>query len=219
MQAIEKVGDRMLQFLMVGQRWDLDIIEPLDFAAGWEERLRIDVAKRGRLRPPDAIDYFAFSRGTWGQIPPFAIGRSRWDNWLIYEARTRGVDVVDATQVVMPIHQNHDYAHVENGEQGTWEGPEAERNMSLAGGWSHLCTVDNANRLLTKSGLVPAYARWLLMSPRSALTLVRWRLERRLVIWRFCHPGVGAKLTKVRGWVSLARQQPRNILSAIRTIF
>ena len=38
------------RFLIVGQRWDLDVREPLDFTPGWEERLRPD-AHPGQAAP------------------------------------------------------------------------------------------------------------------------------------------------------------------------
>jgi hypothetical protein len=148
------------RFLMVGQRWDVDLDQPWDFGPpDWEDRLREYVRRHGSLHPPSGIDYFVFTPGLWGAIPPFAIGRPAWDNWMIYRARACGVAVVDATQSVTVIHQNHDYTHVPHGVDGTWEGPEAQRNRALAGGYDYVLTLTDATWLMTPRLLVPALTR------------------------------------------------------------
>jgi hypothetical protein len=99
-------------FLMVGHRWDLDINEALDYnRADWETHLRARLTDAGKLHGYGGIDYFVFRRGFWGDIPPFSIGRTAGDNWLIYRSRSLGAIVIDATETVTAVHQNHDYAH------------------------------------------------------------------------------------------------------------
>lgn len=155
--AVEVVARRLPQFLMVGQRWDLDFEEVIDFGdRHWPEAVRRDAQARGQLHPPSGIDYFVFRRGLWREIPPFAVGRTMWDNWLIYSARARRVPVVDATASVMAVHQNHDYSHDAGGWQGVWKGPEAERNMALAGGLDHYFTIADASHRLRTGRLTRA---------------------------------------------------------------
>ncbi len=141
-------------FLMVGQRWDIELNESVNFDdVQWESRLRSHVAKHGRLHPKSGIDYFVFPRGLYDDIPPFAIGRTAWDNWLIYRARSLKVPVIDATKAVTPIHQNHDYSHIPSGETGVWKGPEAKRNLELRGGSDNGFTVEYATWILTPQGM------------------------------------------------------------------
>ncbi|HOT90773.1 MAG TPA: hypothetical protein PLJ78_04400 [Anaerolineae bacterium] len=148
------------RFLMVGQRWDVDLDQPWDFGSqDWEAQLWKYVHHHGELHPLTGIDYFVFTPGLWGDIPPFAIGRTTWDNWLIYGARARGAPVIDATQAIRAIHQNHDYAHIADGADGAWKGPEAQRNLALAGGYDHVFTLTDATWLLTPRWLVPALTR------------------------------------------------------------
>lgn len=136
-------------FLMVGQRWDIDLTESLNFESDdWEDRLRKYVAAKGSLHPPTGIDYFVFRRGTVGRLPPFAVGRPGWDNWFIYRARSLGIPVVDATRVTTVIHQNHDYTHVRKAIDDTAEGPEAGENRKLVGGWRHVFYIRDATHLL-----------------------------------------------------------------------
>eukprot|EP00181_Compsopogon_caeruleus_P002429 CAMPEP_0184684514 /NCGR_PEP_ID=MMETSP0312-20130426/15587_1 /TAXON_ID=31354 /ORGANISM="Compsopogon coeruleus, Strain SAG 36.94" /LENGTH=355 /DNA_ID=CAMNT_0027137753 /DNA_START=109 /DNA_END=1173 /DNA_ORIENTATION=- len=62
-------------------------------------------------------DYFVFGRDTWQSVPDFVIGRPRFDNWLI--ANARGFKV---RTLVPCMHVTHGYEHVgfssENGESG-----------------------------------------------------------------------------------------------------
>lgn len=140
------------KFLMVGQRWDVDLKEAIDFADdGWDGPLEQLRTRQGILHPPTGIDYFVFPRGVLGSLPPFAVGRPGWDNWFIYRARSLGIPVVDATRVTTVIHQNHDYTHVKEAIDNTAEGPEAEENRKLVGGWQHVFYTRDATHLLIAS--------------------------------------------------------------------
>lgn len=141
------------RFLMVGSRWDIDIDHPLNFnQPDWEAKLRFRLASEATLHPPTGIDVFLFTKGLWGNIPPFAVGRVMWDNWMIYQARAQREHVIDATKVVTLIHQNHSYAHLKQGKQEAWEGPEAEQNRTLAGGYKNAFSILDANWIVTRQG-------------------------------------------------------------------
>lgn len=140
------------RFLMVGQRWNVDIQKLWDFEQpDWDERLRRYIAQQGKLFSPAGIDYFVFPRGAVGRLPPFAIGRPGWDNWMIYRARASGIPVIDATPVATVIHQNHNYSHVPERRGDSTYGPEADRNIDLMGIRLIFSTAD-ATYLLTPEG-------------------------------------------------------------------
>jgi len=124
------------KFLAVGQRWDLDINFAVDFnKSNWRSILQQEVRKRGVLHSPQGIDYFLYSRGLYEDMPPFAIGRLAWDNWLVSQARLQRVPVIDATDCIKIIHQNHDYQsnQADKGDIGKWiTGPEADNNRNMA---------------------------------------------------------------------------------------
>jgi hypothetical protein len=164
--AVVKVSHWRSHFLIVGQRWDIEIREPLVFSQDWENKLRSHVIEKGQLHTPTGIDYFVFQRGMLDEVPPFAIGRTTWDNWLIYRVRSLNVPVIDATNVLMAVHQNHDYSHVQPEAGDAWEGREAKRNLELACGWEHVFTLDDTTHELTING------------PRLALS--RRHLKRRI---------------------------------------
>jgi hypothetical protein len=139
-------------FLMIGARWDVDIREALNFQApSWREALRQLALQMDQRRPPWWIDYFVFAKGLGTNVLPFALGRSVWDNWLIWHARSMGASIVDASEAVMAVHQNHDYGHHPQGYKGVWEGEEAAANRVLAGGEDHHLSIEDATHFLTPS--------------------------------------------------------------------
>jgi hypothetical protein len=132
-EAARQVMSMAKKFLLVGQRWDLDVTVPLDFSGDWSARLQLDARARGKLHRPMGSDYFIFPRDCFTNMPEFAIGRAGWDNWMIYKARKEGCVTVDATTSIMIIHQNHDYSHLPGG-QPHYKLPETHENIRLAGG-------------------------------------------------------------------------------------
>jgi hypothetical protein len=119
------------QCLVVGNRTNIKVESELDIDhPEWPGRFQQLVAREGRVQRPAGMDYFAFRRGLWPQIPPFAIGRYCWDNWLIYEAHRQGATIIDATGAVLAAHQDHDYSHRGN-EAELRQGPEAIANLAL----------------------------------------------------------------------------------------
>ncbi len=151
--AVNRVRSRFHNFLLSGRRVNLDLEMSLDFSKpDWKSDLREYTYSRGKLEPPwGGIDYFVYPKGIWNAIPPFAIGRLRWDSWLLYKARSNGIPLIDATNVVMAIHQNHDYSHHTHGEIGVWKRHEAKHNFKLLGGFEYIFTILNATHQLTKS--------------------------------------------------------------------
>jgi len=104
--ALEVVASEFDQFLMVGQRWDIDINYPIDFDTTWELNLLVDLESRGKRHQPGGSDYFAFHRGLFKEFPPYAVGRVRWDNWVISTMVECGIPTVDVSQVTTVIHQD-----------------------------------------------------------------------------------------------------------------
>jgi hypothetical protein len=130
---------------MVGHRWDTDITEPWDFSQkNWEERLMSVVSQRGKQKTDWYIDYFAFTRGLYQEIPPFVIGRVGWDNRLVWRAGSLGAKVIQASPFVKVVHQNHDYSYYPAGASGVFNDDLARRNCALAGGPDHLNSIQDA---------------------------------------------------------------------------
>lgn len=146
-KAIKKI--QLKKFMMVGQRWDLDIPRLLDFNdKGWENNLKERVKGEGKLHDPNGIDYFIFPIGQVKNFPKFAVGRPGWDNWFIYSTNKRKIPVIDATIETTVIHQNHDYSFYPDGEKGIRGGVEAKMNLEVAGGYWQLMNIKDSTHFL-----------------------------------------------------------------------
>jgi hypothetical protein len=153
--AVEAVQNRFDRFLMIARRWNVELADDWDFRSpSWEAKLRAYVREHGIIEPSyGGVDLFVYRRGLWNRLKPFAIGRTRWDSALIYEARKLCAPVIEATRVVTAVHPNHDYSHDPQDTPGVFKGPEALRNQSLLGGDEFIFTSLNATHVLTESGI------------------------------------------------------------------
>lgn len=169
--SIQAVSHWLPASLIVGRRWNFDVGEPFVFQEDerWREEFRGRIRSEGVLYDGFNVDYFIYPRALFAEIPPFAVGRPGWDNWMIYEARRRQIPVIDATEAIFAAHQNHDYAHTPEGRMGgktaLWRGKEARRNRELAG--DHLLQIEDATHILTaerrlkrKRNPVRFFQRW-----------------------------------------------------------
>jgi hypothetical protein len=170
--AMARVARRAERFLVVGESWNAEVTDPIGFEPGWETRLR---GLPSRKRGADAIDYFVFRRGLFDGMPDFAIGRTAFDNWLIWRARDQQALVVDATPVVKTVHQDHDYRHAGSLAE-IRVSPEARRNQELAGGKRRLYSRFDATHVLTPVGLV-----------RNPGAPFRWREKARRALYKLRH--------------------------------
>jgi hypothetical protein len=182
--AIQRIKSVQPKFLATGRRWNMDIGGPIDFSSpDWQRGLKTQAFRANGQQSRWFIDYFAFSRGFFrNDIPPLAVGRIYWDNWLLWKACESEEPVVDISQVVVAVHQNHDYRHHPQGRQGVYGGEEAERNLQLAGGWDHLRTISDAQLVLGRKGLRQNRRRYWHVLKRTA------RPGARYVRYRLWHP-------------------------------
>jgi hypothetical protein len=163
-------------FLAVGECVNLDVCSSIGFERDdWEESLRLDAVNRGKRRGPYGIDYFVFPKGFYSELPPFALGRAGFDQWLVWKARQTKHPVVDVSPVACVIHQNHDYAHVAGGREWSYRGEEAIRNIELAGsGRSCLYSVTHK---LKPAGLRPYWiGKYLSDRVQGNTRIVWWRM-------------------------------------------
>jgi len=122
-------------FLMVGQRINLpaDIRltpAPQDSPAAI---LRQAHTLGASLFSYWGVDYFAFPRGLWHNLPQVVIGRGAYDQALIGHCLKRRIPVIDATYSAIVFHQYHGYQHVAGGKEEVYRGQEAQRNLAFLG--------------------------------------------------------------------------------------
>lgn len=152
-QAASKIS--FDEFLGVSQRFSLeseDISELL--SDNTYDKIEKHVRSNYKPDPVFAIDLFLFRKTTDFEMPPFIVGRPRWDNWLIFRARKMGLPVIDLTASVLLLHQKHEYDHVPLATGKKWAGPEADLNEEIASRYPKLFNILHSNYKLTKNGLV-----------------------------------------------------------------
>jgi hypothetical protein len=171
LRTSRQVMEQKSEFLLVGQRWDLDQPELLDFSGDWESRFRMEVAKRGKFYSPWGIDYFVFPRHLYMDVPNFTIGRPAWDNWMVYHARKTLGMAIDASRDVIVVHQNHDYSHLP-GNKPPYGSEVAKSNLVKAGGRTHVYNILDTNREVYRGQIHRPQVR--------VVRLLRW-LERLLI--------------------------------------
>jgi len=138
------------KFLMAGQRWNVEIKEPIDFNdRNLEKRLRAKLKDNGKMLGASGMDYLVFSRDAEFKTSGIAMGRAGVDNCLFYQAKKMGMPTIDATAAVDIIHQNHDYPQKGKVSYKI----ENQRNIRAIGGFSKMATLRDADWILTKDGL------------------------------------------------------------------
>lgn len=169
LEAARQVQAQREAFVLVGQRWDLDVEGELDFSPGWQDELRAEVVSRGVRHNPAGSDYFLYSRNVFLDVPNFTIGRAGWDNWMIYHANRQPWTILDASADIFIIHQNHGYNHLPGGEIH-YRHPESKKNISLGGGSHRMDDLRDLNYALVDGQVVRKPLTW----PRAVRKVERW---------------------------------------------
>tara|TARA_B100000131_G_scaffold120951_1_gene117986 strand:+ start:25092 stop:25946 length:855 start_codon:yes stop_codon:yes gene_type:complete len=151
------------KYLLAGRRWDLNIDYHIDFSSKWFFSLKDEIHKKGNLHPVTGVDFFLFPKTLMPKMPPFAIGRAWWDNWLLTHFLNKKIPLIDGTYITS-VHQNHDYNHIKSVSTNTTnKGLEREKNQSLANlkNWQ-IKDISDCTHILSKSGVkkMPFYLRF-----------------------------------------------------------
>jgi len=108
MDAILLADDQLPEgpFVLVGQRWDVNVGHPMNYDCSWCDRLNAKARNEGRRHGTGGSDYFVFPRNScFSVMPPFAVGRCGWDNWSMSYAVSKGIPLVDLSRYAMVFHQ------------------------------------------------------------------------------------------------------------------
>ena len=132
--SMKSVTNNLSKFLIVGHRWDMNVSQIINFNNENEITNFWNMAKnKSQKHGCSGIDYFIFKRWQFKNIPDFIIGRWGWDNWLIWKARRSMVPVIDASDDVQVIHQNHSYKFHNIGNiEHSRSGDEFKNNYKLS---------------------------------------------------------------------------------------
>ena len=160
LEAVKRIQERTDWFLMTAQRTDLDLTDLLEFEQGWKDRLLQEVSQHGKLHHFTGIDFWIYPKKFLENMPPFAVGRVAYESWCLYTARRRNAELIDATKVVVSVHQNHDYSHHPQGALGVGRGTEAARNREMVGGKPYFFIIKDRTLVLTNKGLKQPVDGW-----------------------------------------------------------
>lgn len=128
-------------FLGMGYRHDCRVDKLLEFKSKDEFG---ELKKHGA----SACDYWIFPKGMYPKFPPFTVGRGAQEGWMIWHAQKHKVPVIDMSNHIIAIHQDHDYSHLTANMNGWWVSPEYKENVELAGGIWHIRTLKDLDYYL-----------------------------------------------------------------------
>eukprot|EP00276_Gloeochaete_wittrockiana_P010107 CAMPEP_0184665810 /NCGR_PEP_ID=MMETSP0308-20130426/58717_1 /TAXON_ID=38269 /ORGANISM="Gloeochaete witrockiana, Strain SAG 46.84" /LENGTH=538 /DNA_ID=CAMNT_0027110023 /DNA_START=375 /DNA_END=1991 /DNA_ORIENTATION=+ len=141
--------------VIVGERTDIEWNSTIDFRnPEIRDHVFRQVKRDGVIHGDYAIDYFVFRKGLVErmELPAFLLGTWRWDNWLLSDCLSRrDVAVVDATEVVLAMHQGASSAGKSHRRRG-FEYNE-QLNKKYHGSRYRIGRVGNAHFRLFGSGL------------------------------------------------------------------
>ncbi|MCH2182971.1 MAG: glycosyltransferase family 8 protein [Mariniblastus sp.] len=145
---------RLTEYLGIGRRTDLQVDDLIDFEdRSSVEKLEYQLEAEGTPAAIVCKDYFIFPKGVFSDLPEFAVGRGNWDNWMVHSAKQRDIPVVNLSQSLRAVHQEHDYTHTRQSRRECYAtGTEARKNQQLGGG-RHLISGSTSTWSLGKNGL------------------------------------------------------------------
>ncbi len=174
-RGLQKI--KFSKFLVVGRRFELEVNSKINFEKNWRKELSKKLNERTQVKSNKAVDYFIFPKNMNFDIPPFVIGRWVWDNWFLYQARNLKIPLIDATNSICAVHQDHDYSHA-GGFEDLFLGQERKRNLQLTPDKDRSFRIDDADWVLTTKGLV--------RPPKNP-----YRYWRAIKVYPILHPRVG----------------------------
>lgn len=138
-QAVKQINWN--QFLLVGQRSNIKLeknyqLEDINDVTSLQKLAKKTAQHSGYV----GSDYFCYTSSSgFNSIPPLLVGRAAWDNWMMYRARELNIPLIDASDFITAVHQDHDYEHIHRGSITTdqqidqWDSPESRAQRALIG--------------------------------------------------------------------------------------
>lgn len=127
--------------IVCGRRIDCNLNRVLDFSSNWIQDLETNCLPNGKLHSYSGIDYFLFPKSLPVKLKPFAVGRPGWDNWFLYYAKKNKILILDASNIVTAIHQNHKPAY-------TNRDIETKENQKMLRGFIEVANIYHSDYIL-----------------------------------------------------------------------
>ncbi len=175
------------KFLLVGQRRSLIVNKQVVGQMSWQVEIAHQLEKQ-RSRPRlGSSDYFVYPRSVvFPQMPPFAVGKLYWDKWLYYTAKKMSLPIVDATNSITAIHQQHYLKKDEHGYGEEYLGRQAAVNKSCMPLLAEVFTIFDADLRLENGELVKPEINFLMALRKLQMKMIvegNQHLLMRPVLW------------------------------------
>jgi len=152
-----------VDYLVAARRYNLNLEHQCVASADAFALLELNARLLSDIVPPFSSDIFVLpSRSSIiNLMPQMLIGRKGWDNWMMWAARNLSLPLIDATDYIVTVHQNHGYEHIRRDKdfdisKSPWEGPESEYQEKLIG--NHAIDLNFATERVHSNGaLVSKY--------------------------------------------------------------
>jgi hypothetical protein len=146
-KKIKPVEKKFKKFLIIQRRIDQNINKNL------ENEFEKIFKKNGKLQLEWYIDCFCFNKNLFNKIPDFTVGNVGWDNWIFYKAIKNGANIIDTTNDIKIIHQNHPVRGFKSRAEMQRDDGDA-RNIKLAGGRDYFFGITDAQFLLKNGKII-----------------------------------------------------------------
>lgn len=95
-------------YLMIGRRQNTAVSYAIDFDdTNWWQKVETVARTRGHDAGVGSVDYFVHKRNALDAIPVMPAGGFYTDNYLVDAALSARIPVIDASEVVFAVHQDH----------------------------------------------------------------------------------------------------------------
>lgn len=133
--------------IVCGKRTDCTLNRFIDFSSDWIMDLKNNEIPKGKIHSYTGIDYFLFSKSLPIKLKPFAVGRPGWDNWFLFYAKKNNILILDASEIILAIHQNHAPAY-------KLKDNETKENQKMLNGFIQVANIYHADFILEKNGMI-----------------------------------------------------------------
>lgn len=142
-------------YICMGQRHNIDISFTLTYESASDRPNPNPWILPRSLHPPTGMDYWIMPCSTSLVFPPFISGRPGMDSWLAWYHVSNRLPLIDATNFLQVLHQNHPYP----AKQFQYYKDEADFNLSVAGGYSNMLSLRFASHRINSAGAVTRVGR------------------------------------------------------------
>lgn len=142
--------------LAIGRRWDTKqkfVLKSDNSDLNQFYKTISTAVSDSKLHGRSGLDYFIFNKNSF-RLPAFLIGRPCWDNWLLWHCYKNKFSIIDCTDTLTVLHQDHDYSHSASGGARRVLGHEWDHNVRVAGGYRNQENLLCVTHRLTNYGVV-----------------------------------------------------------------